>query len=139
MDEKYKHDYKLTPNSQTPHIERNLHYDHRFAMNEAREYLHEFRDLDYEDFMGISRVKFILQQNVFERGNKATINVIERVGRRLKALPDQDIQIRALTQKIRNLWSLLLCGGVYYSSSGKQRDDNRKKFYEILVEFKKRN
>ena len=132
----YIHNYKLTPDSTTTHNIRNLHQDHSFAINEALGYLNEFSSLDYEDFMGISRVKFMLKQNVYEFRNKATRNVVERVGWRLKDLPSQDWIVEANIVAIRELWILLKCAGVYYSSVGPTRDENRKKFYEILADFK---
>ena len=132
----YKHDYNLTPDFHTPRIERSLHQDHSFAMNEARDYINEFKNLDYEDFMGIGRVKYMLQRNVFEFRNKATRNIVERVGARLKELPCQDQKVENMTQSVRNLWKLLMCAGIYYKSAGQTRTDNRKKFYEILIEFR---
>ena len=136
MEEKYVHDYFMIPDSKTEREERKLHHDHSFAMNEATSYLNEFRNLDYEDFIGIGRVKFMLERNVYEEKNTQTRNVLERVGARLKNLPCQDFIVKAKTETIRELWTLLMCAGVYYSSSGTNRDKNRKKFYTILKEFK---
>ena len=134
--EKYVHDYKLYPVFKTDSRIRGLHFDHVYALNEADSYLSEFRDLDYEDFIGIGRVKFMLDRNIYEVGNPETRNLIERCGARLKELPCQDFTVRVTINKIRALWTLLMCAGVYYASAGTTRDSNRKKFYTILKEFK---
>lgn len=139
LEEEYKHDYNFIPEFMTRAKLRSLHHEHSFAMNESRDYLNEFKNLDYEDFMGISRVRFMLKRNVFKFRGKEKRNVIERVGVRLKDLPCQDSQVKQRTQSIRELWALLNCAGVYYDSSGTKRDENRIEFYKILKQFKSEN
>lgn len=133
----YIHDYSLIPDSKTERGLRSLHYDHAWALNEAKAYIGEFERADYEDFSGIGRVKFMLRRNVFESGNKETRNVVERVGHRLKELPCQDSEVKRVLNKIRELWVLLNLAGNYYKSVGQHRPKHKEIFYKELTKFKK--
>ena len=103
MIEEYIHDYRLLPDFQTASALRRLHYEHIWSINQADEYISEFRVRDYEDHETITRIRFMLKQNVFEWKNLATRNIIERLGARLKDLPCQDWIIKGRTQTVREL------------------------------------